>query len=126
MNRLRITVVAALAMAFAASPALAQGKGGKERVERPRQEVRRDDDRRQDRREGPVFGRRSEQRVPPGWCRGRGNPHNTTANCGYQTDRVYRDRDGVWRDRNGEPLEREGIYRDIEGILRDRAGRRLN
>jgi hypothetical protein len=32
--------------------------------------------------------------VPPGWCIGRGNPHNTPANCGYADWR--RDADG-WR-----------------------------
>ena len=30
----------------------------------------------------------------PGWCRGRGNPHNTAANCGYRADRIYRERNG--------------------------------
>ena len=29
------------------------------------------------------------------------DPHNTAANCGYRTDRIYRDRNGVWRDRYG-------------------------
>jgi hypothetical protein len=38
----------------------------------------RDDDRRTRRRD-----------VPPGWCKGRGNPHNTPENCGYSSDRRY-------------------------------------
>lgn len=58
------------------------------------------DDRRYDRRvdrkvdrrrtstlEAILFGRdRIERRrdVPPGWCRGVGNPHNTRENCGYR------------------------------------------
>lgn len=59
--------------------------------------------------------RRSTQRhkdVPPGWCNGVGNPHNTVANCGTGSDRydsrhgVYRDRDGVYRDRDN----RYGTY----------------
>ena len=59
--------------------------------------------------------RRSTQRhkdVPPGWCNGVGNPHNTVANCGVGSDRydsrygVYRDRDGVYRDRDN----RYGTY----------------
>lgn len=125
----RIFVAAALAAAFTTAPSLAQDKGrGGERVrDRAEQESRRGGEARgRGRRdEGPSFGRRNARPVPPGWCQGRGNPHNTSANCGYHTDRIERDRDGVWKDRYGNPIEREGIYRDIEGILRDRYGRRL-
>ncbi|HEX6924850.1 MAG TPA: hypothetical protein VF167_05450 [Longimicrobiaceae bacterium] len=46
-----------------------------------------------------LFGRdeHGRTRVPPGWCRGRGNPHNTPENCGYSNRRYdwdYRDRYG--------------------------------
>jgi hypothetical protein len=41
----------------------------------------------QDRARGNGAGK-----VPPGWCRGQGNPHNTPANCGFADWR--RDRDG--------------------------------
>src|SRR5690606_17689593 len=36
-----------------------------------------------------LFGRdeHGRTRVPPGWCRGRGNPHNTPENCGYSNRR---------------------------------------
>ena len=39
-----------------------------------------------------LFGRNREtgrSNVPPGWCKGRGNPHNTPENCGYSSDRRY-------------------------------------
>ena len=38
-----------------------------------------------------LFGRDRDGRpnVPPGWCIGRGNPHNTPQNCGYQSSRRY-------------------------------------
>jgi len=38
-----------------------------------------------DGRQGPPF-------VPPGWCRGRGNPHNTPENCGPEGRRRRGDR----------------------------------
>jgi hypothetical protein len=33
---------------------------------------------------------RLQRRVPPGWCIGRGNPHNTVANCGPGSNRYDR------------------------------------
>lgn len=77
--------------------AAAQGNGRGRGNDRPRAEAqydrrdrdRDDDDRwddddddRRDRREV----RRDGRRVPPGWCIGRGNPHNTRENCGYRRD----------------------------------------
>ncbi|HEX8432801.1 MAG TPA: hypothetical protein VF625_16065, partial [Longimicrobium sp.] len=53
--------------------------------------------------------------VPPGWCRGRGNPHNTWENCSRVRDGVYRDREGRYRDRNGTQ-----IYRGSDGVYRTR------
>ena len=47
--------------------------------------------------------RRSSRRhkdVPPGWCTGEGNPHNTVANCGPGEGRYDR-RSGVYRERDG-------------------------
>ena len=72
----------ALALALAASPADAQGRraaekqNGKDRQE----EVRREND-----EQRPVLQRREANEVPRGWCQGRGNPHNTVENCGYQS-----------------------------------------
>lgn len=88
-----------VATAFSAAPADAQGNSrGKGQQERELREDRRE-------REEPRFERRDERRddrrddarrrdtrrnVPPGWCIGRGNPHNTPENCGYR-DRRGRD-----------------------------------
>jgi hypothetical protein len=139
MNRTTLTLpmIAALAAVLAVAPASAQGNGHG-RGHGKHTEVRRDrdDDDRWDRdgdrdRDVRWERRRAEQRVssrsarnvPPGWCRGVGNPHRTAANCGYRTDRIYRDRSGTWRDRNGDILRRDGVYRDRNGVLRDRYGR---
>lgn len=99
-------------LAFGTTQALAQGKSqgknkDKQKVEvkqrdrdrRPEPELRRrdrDDDRyerdRRDDRDRRYDGRRKG--VPRGWCIGRGNPHNTPENCGYDRDRRdRRDRD---------------------------------
>ena len=68
---------------------------------------------------------RNGRRVPPGWCIGRGNPHNTPANCGgwrYNQSRSIWDwigigsRDGrttrdVWSDgRTTRRTSGSGIY----------------
>jgi Ni/Co efflux regulator RcnB len=110
-SKLSLPLALALAAVVSASPVLAQGNSGKgrghgkqeqrdNRGNRDRDRDRdRDDDRfsrRDDRFErSTVFaGNRFEisrdrrtllrngRRVPPGWCRGRGNPHNTPENCG--------------------------------------------
>jgi len=107
-RRMNLPLAIALAAALSASPALAQGNSkshgnrDRDRVERrDRDDDRRDDDRRTE----PRFERRtsSTQRVPPGWCRGRGNPHNTAANCRYNSSRRiwerYDDRDRRWESR---------------------------
>ena len=95
-NRLSLTFALALAAALSASPALAQhGNGhGNGKGKHESGEVRRDrDDDRGDRRRDDVrLERRSSRRVPPGWCIGRGNPHNTVANCGYRANHQYYDR----------------------------------
>ena len=106
-----LPLVLALAAALAATDAQAQGNGkGQGNRDRDREEQRdrdrrdRDDDRWDDRRNEPRFERRTERRVPPGWCQGRGNPHNTAANCRYngrlsQWER-YDDRDRRWETRS--------------------------
>ncbi len=120
-TRLSLSAFLALAAMLAVSPADAQGKGngnGKHDRERTeaRREERRDDDRyERERREGTRFERRETRSTPRGWCQGRGNPHNTAANCGYRGDlnRVYRDRNGVLRDRNGRVIRSDGsVYND--------------
>jgi hypothetical protein len=94
----------ALVAALGSVPAEAQGNGKKQRdndrdryEQRDRDRDRDDDDdddrprfeRRDDRRDDDRNDRRtsSQRRVPPGWCRGQGNPHNTAANCRYNNDR---------------------------------------
>lgn len=137
-STLNLSLLAVLATLLATDVADAQRNNG--RGERGRsEEVRRDRDRDRDwdrdddddddddgRRRGERrFERRSDRAVPPGWCRGVGNPHRTRANCGYDTDRIYRDRDGRWRDRFGNVIRRDGIYRDRGGVVRDRYGNRI-
>lgn len=86
-----LALAAALAAALTAAPVEAQGNGKGRGNDRDRHEHRdRDDDR-------PRFERRSDdrrhddrryaqqRRVPPGWCQGRGNPHNTRENCRWNS-----------------------------------------
>lgn len=100
-----LSLAIALAAALGASPADAQGNGkgrgdDRDRQEqrddrrdrdddddddRPRFERRRTDDRRYDQRSYPATSQ--QRRVPPGWCQGRGNPHNTAENCRYNGQR---------------------------------------
>lgn len=139
-NRLTFSAFLALAAMLAVSPVDAQGNGNgrgndkhKDKDNRPRQEIRREDDRWEDRRrdderrrddarraeerrrddarryeerrsESTRFERREGRGVPRGWCQGRGNPHNTARNCGYRGSM-------------------DGIRRDRDGYLRDRLGR---
>lgn len=58
-------------------------------------------------------GRRGPPFVPPGWCLGRGNPHNTPENCGPYADRTRRtdrfDRRDRW-DRYGSFEEAHAAF----------------
>jgi len=114
MSTLSLALV--LAAGVSASPALAQsgngnGRGQKQEARDNRRD-RDDDDRRDDRRldrrdrNGARFVlsgdrrtlTRNGRRVPPGWCIGRGNPHNTPANCGgfqWNSRRTIWDRLGI-------------------------------
>lgn len=102
-SKLSLLLAPLMALALASAPAEAQGNGngrGKQQ-ERARQEARDRRDRDGDRydqdewyrdRNGRLV-RREARRVPPGWCQGRGNPHNTPENCGYSRNgRRYDDR----------------------------------
>lgn len=109
---LRVPFALAIAAALAATPALAQKGHGhghdkqQDRVERRDDDHadrrRRDDDdrnARDDRNRRSDGTWRSAQNIQygqngsrpgdrhPGWCTGRGNPHNTVANCGRGADR---------------------------------------
>ena len=132
MKSMRYSLPLALALAatFAAAPADAQGNGrGNGRgnsVERRDEDRDRDRDRRvrdrdDDRREEPRFERRTNRRVPPGWCIGRGNPHNTPENCGYNSG-TYRDRNGnIIYGRDGGVYSRDGVNGGGNGGSYDRA-----
>jgi hypothetical protein len=158
INRFNLPLVLALAAALTASPALAQGNGkgrgnnddDRRRVEqRDRDRDRDDDDRwdddRRDDRDSPRFERRDSRngrRVPPGWCIGRGNPHNTAANCRYNSSRGawerYDSRDrrwetqGTWErgsnDRYGDRGSYDAAHRDFhyshDRQCRERAAQR--
>lgn len=93
-TRFNLPLAFALVAALSASPAVAQKNKNDDRD--------RDRDR-YEQRDEPRFERRSERRVPPGWCRGRGNPHNTAANCRYNNRsrewERYDDRDRRWESR---------------------------
>jgi hypothetical protein len=105
-----------MAALLSAAPAMAQGNS-QNRGNAPRAELREDREDRDDRdRDRPRLDRRQDKRqdarrntrqVPPGWCIGRGNPHNTPENCGYARDRRDTDRDRVY-DRNRTVDRRAG------------------
>ena len=61
-------------------------------------------------------------KVPPGWCKGRGNPHNTVENCGYnaRNDRDVRYDDRYSRD-GGYDRAHDDFHRRLDGQYRDRA-----
>jgi hypothetical protein len=95
MKNSMIASALALGLAFGlnAAPADAQGRGkqkDRDRVEEQRRGGWEDDwydrDRIGDRSRdgwGRTTGGNGAGKVPPGWCRGTGNPHNTVENCGY-------------------------------------------
>ena len=119
-SKFNLSLMIALAAALSASPAMAQGNGNRDRDrDDDRREVRdnrRDRDRDDDDDDRPRFERRrnddrssrtysTQRRVPPGWCQGRGNPHNTPQNCRYNSSRSewerFDTRTGRWEDRDG-------------------------
>ena len=116
-----LPLVLALAITVSTSPADAQGRGngngngngkaksaearrGNEEA-RPALQRRESGDDRYDARSGTyddgLFVRTDAQRanVKRGWCQGKGNPHNTVENCGYQST-------------NGRNVGRGGSYEE--------------
>ena len=155
MKKLTFPLALVVAAALSAQPALAQkghgngnghghgseshGKSGEVRGNRERDRDDDDDrwdDRRDDRRYRNSTSSRSsnrslQRRVPPGWCIGRGNPHNTVENCGrgqYRYDRRYDPRynGGVTYDRygnrTGTVYNRNGTVYNRTGTVYDRNG----
>jgi hypothetical protein len=105
--------------------------------DRPRFERRRTDDRRVDDRYSRSTS--TQRRVPPGWCQGRGNPHNTAENCRYNSDRSrwerydsrtgrYETYDTYSRNRTGSSGSYEQAHRDFhyshDRRCRERAAQR--
>lgn len=100
IRALNFSLALMLAAAVSAVPAEAQqGRGNSKKETRTQQEdARRDRDRDEarrdrddDRSDDYRLERRGDKKVPPGWCQGRGNPHNTPENCGYRRDGQYYD-----------------------------------
>jgi hypothetical protein len=85
-------------------------RGAAENVARPRPALQR-------RAAGQARG------VPPGWCIGRGNPHNTPENCGYRS-LTHDRRDG--RNPTGRSFEEAHtlFHRDHDSRCRARAAER--
>jgi len=114
INRLSLPLALVVAAAFSATPAVAQkghghgngnghGRGDAHVERRDREDDDRDGDHWENRRDREqqrvvrsrtstrtVNGTRLQRRVPPGWCIGRGNPHNTVENCGAGNNRYDR------------------------------------
>lgn len=132
IRSLQLSFVVALAAALAASPVDAQGKGKGKQKEKSRTEQVRTREYRDDRWDQEVrLERRDGKRVPPGWCRGKGNPHNTPENCGYdrrRDDRRYDDRydDRRRDDRRYGSFEEahRAFHREHDRVCRERAAQR--
>lgn len=138
IRSLQLSLVVALAAALGAAPAEAQGKGkGNDKDKRRTEQVRFRDDRHWN--DDVRLQRRNGQQVPPGWCNGRGNPHNTRENCGYDRrrddrryDRRVEDRrydrrvDDRRYDRNSTSYAQahQAFHRDHDRICRERASQR--
>jgi hypothetical protein len=112
---------------FSAAPAEAQGNGKGKQQDRERNRVEQVSDRWYENhdqvrnRQGNGAGK-----VPPGWCQGRGNPHNTVENCGYGADR-RNSTGGSERDRAGSyGREHEEFHRWLDRRYDELAARRPN
>lgn len=121
MRRIVLTPALGLMLAFAlaATPADAQGNGkSKKQGKASRPPVTQTDDRIYDDRDPygdhSQYGRIGNRgngagKVPEGWCRGVGNPHNTPENCGFASTGRYDDR-RIDDRRSGYPTASSGSY----------------
>lgn len=122
MNWIRNLVLpVVLGAALTATDVEAQGRGksdkqkDKDKVERQDRdrrdwELRRRDSAERDRDQRYEDGRR--RGVPPGWCIGRGNPHNTVENCGRRGERYDPRYDTRRDDRDDRYEDRDDRYDD--------------
>lgn len=99
--------------------------------QRRRQQVRdddrwEDDERYDDRYDDRRSAGNGSGKVPPGWCKGKGNPHNTPENCGYASRRGTYDNDGRTRNGNYGSYEEEHAeyHRWLDRKYSDLAARR--
>lgn len=134
-------LMAALTAALYVSPLPAQSASGgkKARAEhaatrpelqkRPGGQVKQT--RQQDHRAVQVRNARQAQRhVPPGWCIGRGNPHNTPENCGPHARSIGLNHDYRHYDRashrrlSGSERQHHEFHRQLERECRQQLARR--
>ena len=115
MKKLTLPLALVVAAAFSASPAVAQkgnghgnghGNSGKHQANVERREERWQREQRvlqsqRNRTASRSSNSRLQRRVPPGWCIGRGNPHNTVANCGAGSNRYDRRYDPRYNNTGG-------------------------
>ncbi|HEX2093194.1 MAG TPA: hypothetical protein VHG28_12365 [Longimicrobiaceae bacterium] len=64
---------------------------------------------------------RGDGEAPPGWCRGRGNPHNTSENCGSSRNGTQGRRD---RRYTASEDAHRAFHREHDRICRERASQR--
>ncbi|MBV9774422.1 MAG: hypothetical protein JO040_10760 [Gemmatimonadetes bacterium] len=140
IRTLQLSLVMALAAVLSVDPAHAQGKGKGHGREKHRTEaVRRSDDHRRDRDDqwdDDLRLERRNRRVPPGWCQGKGNPHNTVENCGYsaQNNRRYdsryeqgrysQSRSGQYGGYGSYDSSHQAYHQDHDRVCRERAAQR--
>ena len=86
----RFSLLLALLLMVGVSPVMAQGNGnGRGKAKKAEVSVATDEQRPQlQRRDDDWEATGSRPGVPPWWCIGRGNPHNTVEDCGYSGTRT--------------------------------------
>ena len=120
----------AMIAAFAVTDAQAQGRGKEAEKERTKVEQKRQENEGREwelrRREGERLEDGRRRGVPPGWCIGKGNPHNTVENCGRRGERYDPRRDD--RDSDRRPTSyaeaHEAYHRYEDAQCRARANDR--
>jgi hypothetical protein len=65
-------------------------------------------------------------KVPPGWCQGRGNPHNTRENCGYTADRRNDSRGSESGRAGSYEIQHSEFHRQLDRRYAELAARRPN
>lgn len=120
---LSLALAAGLALAAAPADAQARGQGAQKQEQRRGAQVETANS-----RQRPELLRRTPAgppSVPPGWCIGRGNPHNTPQNCGPTAYDARWDvrRDGRW-DRRSFDEAHAAFHREHDARCRALAAQR--